>query len=61
MITQCGCVVKQPQNFKDGDYPYNQVDFCNFAFLGSCKEDNVQVLLHENEVSNYFKALTVIE
>ena len=38
-VTTCsGRVVKQPENFKDDDYSYNQLGFGNFAFSGSQKE-----------------------
>ena len=48
-------------NFKDDDNSNNQVGFGDFAFLGSHKEDNVEVLLYKNEVANFIEALTVIE
>ena len=54
-------MVKQWENSKDDNYSNNQICFGNFTFSGSCKEDNVQASLHENEVANYVKALTAIE
>ena len=54
-------MVKQQQKFKDDDYSYNQIGFGDFDLSGSCKEDNVQVLLHENVVANFVEVLTGIE
>ena len=41
MTTQSGQVVKEPKNFKDADYSCNQVQFVDFAFSGSCKEEKI--------------------
>ena len=61
MTTCSGCVVKQPENFDDNIYSYNQIGFGDFAFSESCKGEKVQVLSHEDEVANYIESLTAIE